>query len=219
MTNGKRGLEVRNGVLGYGTTPATVAPTHKHQVRRFKAAKSGRLVNGFGSTLLRASPRQEVRQDLRGLINHARFAAQNVDHLKSYEMMVRRHVVGWNGISLQSTATNPDGKPDRLANSAVESAWTKWGRRGTCTPCGRLSWWQIEKVAATMLAREGNFILREWRGRRFGDFGYQVQPLSVDLLDLDLVQTLKGGNYIDGGVEFNEFGRPLAFYFFDGHPL
>lgn len=218
MTNGKRGLEVRNGVLGYGTAPATAATPYKHQVRRFKAAKSGRLVNGFGSSLLGASPRQEVRQDLRGLINHARFAAQNVDHLKSYEMMVRRHVVGWNGIALQCTATNPDGKPDRLANAAVESAWSKWGKRGNCTPCGRLSWWQIEKVAATMLAREGNFILREWRGRRFGDFSYQVQPLSVDLLDLDLVQTLKGGAYIDGGVEFNEFGKPLAFYFFDGHP-
>ena len=218
MSNGKRGLEIRDGLLTYGSSPARAAVTHKHQVRRFKAAKGGRLVNGFGGSLLGASPRQEVRQDLRGLINHARFAAQNVDHLKSYEMMVRRHVIGWNGISMQMTAKDLNGTPDRAANTAVETAWNEWGKRGNCTPCGRLSWWQIEKVAATMLAREGNYILREWRGSRFGKFGYQVQPLSVDLLDLDLVQTLKNGAYIDGGVEFDEFGKPLAFYFFDGHP-
>lgn len=215
--------EKRPGFLGRmmgrkpAPAPARAEPTVRHQVRRFKAAKPGRLVNGFGG-LLGDSPRAEVRQDLRGLINHARNAAQNVDYLKSYEMMVRRHVVGHRGISLQMNARNPDGKADSLGNQAIENAWTRWGKRGTCTPCGRLSWWQIEKIAATMLAREGNFLLREWTGRQFGDFAYQVQPISVDLLDLDLVQTLKGGAYIDGGVEFDMFGRPLAFYFFDGHP-
>lgn len=201
------------------TVPARVEPPVQGatQVRRFKAAKPGRLVGGFAGLMV-DSPRGEVRHDLRGLISHARFAAQNVDYLKSYEMMVRRHVVGWSGISLQLDARNPDGKPDRIGNSVIESAWVKWGKRGNCTPCGRLSWWQIEKIAATMLAREGNFFLRQWRGRAFGDFAYQVQPISVDLLDLHLTQALSGGNYIDGGVEFDIFGRPLAFHMFDGHP-
>lgn len=197
--------------------PAVQRPP-RVQVRRYKAAKSKGLAGGFGS-LLGASPRQEVRQDLRGLINHARHAAQNMDHAQSYERLVRRHAVGPRGIALEMRAKNPDGQPDRLGNKAFESAWRKWGKRGTCTTCGKMSWWQLENVAATMLAREGNFLLREWRGRDFGPFRYQVQPLSIDLLDVDLVQTLKGGRYIDGGVEFNEFGRPLAFYFFDGHPM
>lgn len=196
---------------------AVVKPAQRTQVRRFKAARPGRMVGGFGG-LLQESPRAQVRQDLRGLINHSRTAAQNVDYLKSYEMMVRRHVVGESGIALQMDARNPDKSPDAGANAQIESAWATWGKRGNCTPCGRLSWWQVEKIAATMLAREGNFILREWTGQRFGKFAYQVQPLSIDLLDIDLVKTLKDGAYIDGGVEFNVFGRPLAFYFFDGHP-
>lgn len=196
--------------------PQVLAP-EKDQVRRFKAARPGRLVGGFGSGLIN-SPRAEVRQDLRGLIAHARHAAQNIDYLKSYEMMVRRHVVGKGGINLQMEALNPDGKPDRAGNRLVESAWTKWGKRGNCTPCGRLSWWQVEKIAATMLAREGNFFLRIWTGRKFGPFAFQVQPLSVDLLDLHMVQALGGGSYIDGGIEFDQFGKPLAYHFFDGHP-
>lgn len=199
------------------SVPATAAPLHRHQVRRFKAAKPGRLIGGFGG-LLTDSTRAEVRQDIRGLVNHARFAAQNVDFLKSYEMMVRRHVVGPSGIALQMDVRNPDGNPDRMANDRIETGWKKWGKRGNCTPCGKLSWWQVEKVAATMLAREGNFLLRCWTGRRFGAFEFQIQPLSIDLLDVDLVQTLGGGSYIDGGVEFDEFNRPVAFYFYDGHP-
>jgi len=215
--------ENRPGLLGrmFGRrpdpAPARVEPVVRRQVRRFKAARPGRLVGGFGG-LMAESPRAQVRQDMRGLVNHARLAAQNVDYLKSYEMMVRRHVVGHRGIALQVDGRNPDGQPDTVANDAIEKAWTRWGRRGSCTPCGRLSWWQVEKIAATMLAREGNFFLREWTGRRFGPFAYQVQPLSIDLLDLDLMQTLKGGSYIDGGVEFDIFGKPVAFYFFDGHP-
>lgn len=198
-------------------TPARMEPKVQHQVRRFKAARPGRLVGGFGN-LLATSSRQEVRQDLRGLISHARTAAQNVDYLKSYEMMVRRHVVGPGGIKLEMDVRNPDGTRDTTANKTIETAWTSWGKRGNCTPCGRLSWWDLEKVAATMLAREGNFLLREWRGPDFGPFAYQVQPLSIDLLDLDMVQSLANGAYIDGGVEFNQFGRPLAFHMFDGHP-
>jgi len=199
--------------------PVAAAPAsiHRPTVRRFKAAKPGRMVGGFGG-ILADSPRSEVRQDLRGLINHARYAAQNVDFLKSYEMMVRRHVVGPAGIALQMAATLADGKPDRATNSTIEKAWKLWGKRGNCTVCGKLSWWQVEKTAATMLAREGNFFLREWRGRKYGPFGYQIQLISVDLLDIDMVQTLSDGRYVDGGVEFDALNRPVAFHFFDGHP-
>lgn len=199
--------------------PVASAPASipRPTVRRFKAAKPGRMVGGFGGLMV-DSPRSEVRQDLRGLVNHARYAAQNVDFLKSYEMMVRRHVIGPAGIALQMDARLPDGSPDRPTNLTTENAWKLWGKRGNCSVCGKLSWWQIEKTAATMLAREGNFFLRIWRGRQFGRFGFQVQPLSVDLLDIDMVQTLSGGFYVDGGVEFDALNRPVAYHFFNGHP-
>lgn len=220
MSEGKPGFIRR--MFGSKAPAATVDPGRPPKgggsgVRRFKAAKPGRITGGF-SSLMMESPRGEVRQDIRGLIGHARFAAQNVDFLKSYEMMVRRHVVGPAGIALQMAARLPDGTPDRVSNGAVESGWRRWGRRGNCTVCGKLSWWQIEKTAATMLAREGNFFLRIWRGREFGPFGFKVQPLSIDLLDVDMIQMLAGGNYVEGGIEFNAVDRPVAYHFYDGHP-
>ena len=198
--------------------PVEVAPPKKnHAARRFKAARAGRLVGGFGS-LLSSSSRAEVRQDFRGLVSHARFAAQNVDYLKSYEMMVRRHVVGWKGITLEMSAKDVNGKLDRVGNQKVEDAWTLWGKRGNCTPCGQLSWWQVEKIMATMLAREGNGLLRIWKGQKYGPFRFQVEPISIDLLDTDLVMALADGHYIDGGIEFDRHNQPIAYHIFDGHP-
>ncbi len=210
MKDGKR-LEIRGGVLGYAPDDAS------YGTRRFKAARPGRLANGFGALMMN-SPRAEVRQDFRGLVSHARHAARNNDYLKSYEGMTRRHGVGPNGFSLQMTAKGAEGKLDKSGNAAFEAAWKRWGERGNCTTCGRMNWHQVEKVAATMLGREGNFLLRKWVGRQFGPFGFQVQPLSIDLLDVDMVQSLANGAYIDGGIEFSELGRPLAFHMFDGHP-
>ena len=182
------------------------------------AARPDRLAGRFGL----GAPwlREDTRRDLRGLISHARHAAQNIDYLKSYEMMVRRHVVGRRGITLQMDARDPaTGKADAVANRAIESAWSKWGKRGNCTICGRLSWWNVENIAATMLAREGNFLLRTRTGAKRGPFGFQVQVLSVDLLDVDMVDDLGGGSYVDGGIEFDDDGKVLAFHLFTAHPL
>lgn len=208
--------EQPGGTFARALAAARASSLPEAQVRKFKAARPGRLVGGF--SIFPTSPRQEVREDLRGLIQHARHAAQNVDYLKSYEMMVRRHVVGKRGITLAMMARNPDGKLDRIGNKLIEDAWEKWGLRGNCTTCGRLSWWQVEKTAATMLAREGNFLLRVWRGSEFGPFGFQIQPVSIDLLDLTLTQSLGNGGHIDGGVEFNTLGRVVAFHMWQGHP-
>ena len=208
----KRDMIVVDGVLQYGQ-PTQNITGH----RRFKAAKPGRLAGGF-SNLMATSPRMEVREDLRGLVGHSRLASQNFDHVKSFERIIRRHVIGPAGIALQMISKNADGKLDNLANTAIEQGWREWGKRGTCTVCGRLSWWQVEKTAATMLAREGNFFLRKWVGSGFGPFGFQVQLISIDLLDIDYRAQLSSGGYIEAGLEFDRWGKIVAFHFWDGHP-
>lgn len=186
--------------------------------RRYMAARPDRLVGGWQAFGRLASQRVEARLDIRGLIAHARFAAQNIDYVRGFELMTRRNVIGPRGIRLQSDARREDGTPDNGARAAIESAWTRWGQRGSATICGRLSWWNVECMAATMLAREGNFLLRMRTGPGFGPFGFQVEVVPFDLLDIDLVQTLAGGRYVDGGIEFDADGKPLAAHLFTSHP-
>jgi capsid protein len=206
------------------TPPVLIAPAVEGEitapgVRAFKAARPGRLTGGF-SFLGGAgvSSRDETRRDLRGLLAHSRFAAQNVDYVRSYEMMVRRHVVGRAGIALQMDARDPGGAVDRIANEKIEAAWERWGKRGNATPCGRLSWWNVENIAATMLAREGNFLLRVLRGRAFGPFEFQVMPINFDLLDLEHSEDLRDGRYVRSGIEFDNYHRPFAYHLFTAHP-
>lgn len=185
----------------------------------FKAARPGRLTGGFnflgGAGI---SSRDETRRDLRGLLAHSRFAAQNIDYVRSYEMMVRRHVVGRAGIAMQMDARDPGGAVDRIANDRIESAWATWGKRGNATPCGRLSWWNVENIAATMLAREGNCLLRTLTGPDRGPHGFQVMPINFDLLDLEHSADLRDGRFIRGGIEFDAYHRLLAYHLFTAHP-
>ncbi|WP_308342392.1 phage portal protein [Roseobacter insulae] len=162
----------------------------------------------FGSV----SPREETRREIRGLVSHARHASQNFDHARAYEMLIRRHVVGPSGIRLQMNVVEDDGRRDLRANTVIETAWKKWGRKGSPSICGRLSFWGIECQIATAIAREGGAFVRLHRGRKGGPFGLRIEPIPFDLLDLDHTQPIPGGGYIESGIEFDADGRPLAFH-------
>ena len=187
--------------------------------RRGWAASRPDRIAGF--TMFAPSPQLEARRELRGLVSHARHAAQNFDHARGYEMLARRHVIGPDGIRLEMdvreapTAARPEGLPDRLANRIIGEAWRDWGALGVPTPCGRLSWWHVECLVATALVREGGAFVRL---RRRGPWGLQVEPVPFDLVDIDLSQPLRGGAWIDQGVEFDAEGRVAAFHLWTAEP-
>lgn len=181
--------------------------------RSYRAAYPDRLASGFG--FFGTTTREETRREIRGLVNHSRHAAQNFDFQRAYEMLFRRHVIGPNGIRLQMQIREPDGRRDKLAERLIEDAWAKWGKKGTPTKCGQLSWWGVECQIATGVAREGGAFLRLHEGRGRGPFGFQVEPVLFDRLDLDLTTPLAGGGYIESGFEYDGTGRLIAFHIWD----
>lgn len=184
--------------------PATVAR------RSYQAAQSDRIAGGF--SLFPTTTRAELRRDVRGLMGHARHASQNFDFARSYEMLFRRHVIGPDGIRLKMDIRDPGGARDETANGIIETEWKRWCKSGNPTPCGRWSWWAIECQIATAIAREGGALVRLHTGRRRGVHAFQVEPIPLDLLDLDLTQSLSGGGWIESGIECNADGRPMAFH-------
>lgn len=199
--------------------PEPPAPHRREPVlvtRSYRAAYPDRLASGFRA--FSATTREEVRREIRGLVGHSRHASQNFDFQRAYEMLFRRHVIGPNGIRLQMDIRWPDGRKDNVANRAIEAGWLRWGKKGSPSICGRLSWWGIECQMATAIAREGGAFLRIHEGRGRGAFGFQVEPLPFDLLDIDLTRQLSDGGYIESGIEFNSDGRPLAFHLWSVPP-
>ena len=186
--------------------------------RNYEAAKPDRIAAGFTPMGSMRSANEQIRWELRGLVAHSRKQAENNDYLKAYLSLVRRNVIGPQGVRLQNDARNIDGSLDKIANDIIESAWGRWGKRGNCTLDGETSWLGIEKLAAQTAARDGTILLRQYVGRSFGGFGYQVQPLEVDFLDIEMNADLSNGSVIRMGVELDSSNRRVAYHLFTRHP-
>lgn len=189
---------------------APAARSATDAARSWRAARPDRLVGGF-ETWAWSTPAMVARNDLRGLIGHARHAARNFDHARAYEMLVRRHVIGEEGIRPTFDVRREDGSPDLADTATARALWVDWGRLGNPTICGRYSWHDLERLTVTHVAREGGQFFRRHYGR--GKYGYQLEPLPLDLLDLDLYQPTPGGGYIEAGLEFDADGRLAAGWF------
>ena len=91
------------------------------------------------------------------------------------------------------------------------------GKLGNCTPNGKLSFLDCQKLFIESLARDGEVLIRHIKSSN-SEFGYQIQFLEADHLDEQLNSTAKNGNQIKMGVELNGFGKPVAYHLFRKHP-
>jgi lambda family phage portal protein len=186
--------------------------------RKYDAAKPTNIAGGFGLGMLRG-PIQDLRWDLRGLISHSRQQAQNNDYLKAYFDILRRNVVGHSGIVLQNKAMMENGTaPDKQANDKIEMGFDDWGKIANCTVDGSLSWRAFQGVAVMSMARDGSVLVREYKGRKYGPYGYQLQLLEIDFLDIEMNLALPNGGMIRMGIEFDGDGRKVAYHLFKNHP-
>lgn len=161
----------------------------------------------------------EIQRFLPQVRNRARDLERNNDYVRHFLGMVVKHVVGPKGIRLQSRVRDPNGDLDRDANDRIEEAWAKWGRKGTCTMDGQVSWKGVQRLAARATARDGEIIIQVVRGRKAGNpFNFALHVMEADHLDVELNRDLGNGRQIRMGVELNEWGRPMAYHLLTSHP-
>ena len=188
------------------------------KTRRHNAARPDRIAGGFGVSF-GGSLAEDHRQDLQGLIQHSRLLAQNNDYMRAFLLMCRRHMVGPGGIKYVPQARNAAGKLDKADNQLLAGAFNDWGKRGTCTVCGRFNWLEMQWMAAMSVPRDGGIFIRFFRGRNYGRHGFQIQFLPVDRLDVGYNAGLSNGGYIHGGVECDALDRPVAWHFRKRSPI
>lgn len=179
--------------------------------RKFEAAAVNRLTASWmaGST----SMDDDLRTSLDAVRNRSRDLFKNDAYAAKFGRMVRNNVVGAQGFVLQAAAVEADGKPDAAANKAIEDAWYRQCRPGNFEVTGKLSGDDFWRTVATVLPRDGEVLMRKVRGKRRGEFGYQLQLLDTARLDTNLNrEATPGSNAIIMGVEVDQYRAPIAYH-------
>lgn len=186
--------------------------------RAFNAARVDRLTASWMATT--ASINQELRSDLDRLRARSRDLSKNNDYGRKFKKLAVANIVGPNGFNLQARVVDGPGKPDGLANAALESAFWQWAKRGVCDVTGKMSFADLCRAVIGGMPSDGEYLVRKIFGKAAGNkFDFALQLIDVDRICTAMNREAgQGRNAIKMGVEINEFGRPVAYHIFRRHP-
>ena len=184
--------------------------------RSFDAGETDRLTASWTTTPLTAD--QVIDRNQRVLVARSRDQAGRNDYMKAFLRLCDQNIVGHRGVILQAQARDENGALDRLANEAIEVWWRQWQRAENCDITGRRSFRMICKTAVRTAAKDGEFMIREVRGRSTA-MGYALQTVDPQRCPVDYnLDRMKGGRFVRQGIEYSREGRPLAYYFMTSKP-
>jgi len=183
--------------------------------RNYAAARGGRLFGDFVGADNSAD--SELRFNIELLRNRSRELVRDNEFARRYMNLLKTNVIGDTGFHLQVKARNDDGRLDAAGNTIIENAWKRWGRVGTPTVDGRMSWLDCQKYAIEALARDGECFIKVVNSNKYRD-GFAIQFLEADLIDEKKNETLENGNQIRMGVEVDKAYKPVAYHILTSHP-
>jgi len=183
----------------------------------FKGAELSRLWFDWIASPISAD--QELYNDFLRLRSRAREMRRNHPLVKNYLRMLENNVVGPDGQRLQARVRNADGKLNKRINTSIEEAWADWS--DTVTVDGTMGLVDVQHHLLRAIAVDGEICVRKVRSYKDNPYRYAVQVIDPDLLDHQFFRgpgTGAGENEIRLGVEINEWGKPVAYWFWDRHP-
>jgi lambda family phage portal protein len=178
--------------------------------RSFEVGRTDRLTSSW--TTSDQNVNQSLYRDLRKMRARSRDFFRNNEHGRKFASLVRNNVVGPAGFTLKVDARRSDGSRDEQDSARLQAAYQRWTRIGQFDVTGRLSENLFDALAITMVARDGEVLIRKVAGSDRGIHGCQLQLLSGDLLDEEHNRDLPGGRRIRMGVEFDAFMKPVAYH-------
>jgi len=183
--------------------------------RSFSAASTGNLYASWATSSY--SGDQELKTDLSSIRARSRDLENNNPYAKKVFGTVVRKVVGPNGIRLQAMTKDNNGNPDEADNKALENHWAIWSKKGNCEVTGQYSFKDICSMVMRTTPRDGEILIRKVRNFN-NPYRYALQLIEADHLDINFNDTTRNGNIVKMGIEFNSWGKPVAYHLFKQHP-
>ncbi|WP_122516775.1 phage portal protein [Pseudomonas viridiflava] len=217
-----------SALLGLRVRPAAVAPRAEPALgldvaaspgrqRSFQMARHGRLTSSWTGRTAYGDANQQIYADHVALTARAREQSINNGYAKRFYRLLKQNIVGSKGVQLMSKAVLADGKPDRATRRLIELEFWKWCKRGNCDVTRKLSFWMFQRLWVETLARDGEVMVRIVRNFP-NRWGFALQILEVDRLDITLNSELSNGNRVRMGVEFDAWEAPVAYWLLKAHP-
>ena len=161
-----------------------------------KSNQNWRAVNNSAELTDRYS-RDNVRARARDL-------ERNSDIMNSVVGAFKRNVVG-GGYHVQVRTE------DQELNKKIELAWKKWCKKQNCDVTGTQSLNQIIRMAVERKKIDGGILfVKRYTGDGFVPF--KLQMIEVDELDTGTVQPKHKGNKVVGGIEYNQYNKPVGYF-------
>lgn len=198
-------------VFGFAQKPvakaARNAALQRTATRSLLAAMPG--VSSNDITKMSGSANQVIRAHLSRMRSQSRAMALNNDYAKAFLRAVEHHVVGPDGVRMQNKARDTNGQLDRMANKIVEGAWDIWCKPVNSDVRARSSFRAQQKSVVRTMARDGEAFYRKVRNFRGSAHRFALQPIPAELVDESYWDE---DRRIVNGIEFDEWGRALAYY-------
>lgn len=116
-------------------------------------------------------------------------------------------VAKMNGISTKDAYKTKNAK----LNADIEKLWKKWCKARNCDVTGTQTLNQILRMAVTRKKVDGGILFVKVYTND-GMIPFKLQMIEVDELDTLQVGETAGGNRIVGGIEYNKYNRPVAYW-------
>lgn len=134
----------------------------------------------------------------------ARHLERNSELVNSILNAFERNVVG-KGFNLQVRTD------DAEWNNEVEDLWAEWCRPGNCDVTGRFCMTEILKLIVRRRIVDGGILALRVTDKSSA-IPYRLQLMEVDNIRGDGSIKSEAGNPVIGGIEVNEYGRPLNYF-------
>jgi len=180
-------------------------------VRAYEMGKQSQLFTDWPTNGGTAD--QDIYPYLVPMRTRSRHLKKNNDYAKRFSGLLKTNIVGAQGVKLQVRAKDERGILDETDNNYIEAEFKKWSKKGVCTTDGKMSLVDAEKLFIDTVAFDGECIVRKVRGWKHNKYNFAIQFIEPDLLDHELNKALPNGNTIRMGIEFDEWRRPVNYYF------
>lgn len=176
------------------------------KMRYFQGASSNRLVADWVAEL--ESINKALKYEFKSLLARSRDLAANNDYIKGFLKRCVTNIVGPNGFILQNRALK-NNEPDDNVNQEVEDKWYEWCKKYAAR---EITFTELQKLAVKQWKRDGNVLIRKLVGKDTNKFGFKIELLNIEQLDLAYNDRLSNGNVVIMGVEFNRNNERVAYW-------